>query len=322
MAINKFLNLNNSSKIPCIGIGTWLASEEELEKALDLALEAGYRHIDAAPVYLNEIAIGRALKKWMDANKIKREDIYITTKLPPPANRPSCVEKTLRKSLNDLQLSYVDMYLIHTPFAVLETDADFKRDDHGDIIIDTTTDHIEIWKKMEEMVEFGLTKSIGISNFNKKQVQKLLDNSKIKPSNLQVELHLYFQQHDLVDFCKNNNIVLTAYSPLGSKGIEDIKKIAGVKSESIRLMDDSTVLKISQDHQKTPAQILLRWIIQRGICAIPKSTNLERLRQNINIFQFELSEAEMTTLSKLDKGIRICDFSFFQGVDKHPEFPW
>jgi len=225
MACKKFFTLNNGIKMPSIGIGTWMAPDHEIETALDLALKAGYRHIDAAPVYLNEKAIGRVLKKWIDSNQLKREDLFITTKLPPPANRPSCVEKTLRNSLEDLQLSYIDMYLIHTPFAVPETGGDFERDENGDIKVDDTTDHVEIWKKMEEMVEKGLAKSIGVSNFNKKQIQRLLDNSKIKPSNLQIELHLYFQQKELVDYCKANNINVVAYSPLGSKGIVDLKKI-------------------------------------------------------------------------------------------------
>ncbi|XP_055373739.1 aldo-keto reductase family 1 member B1 [Condylostylus longicornis] len=322
MACKKFLTLNNGLKMPSIGIGTWMAPDHEIEAALDLALKVGYRHIDAAPVYLNEKAIGRVLKKWLDSNQIKREDLFITTKLPPPANRPSCVEKTLRNSLNDLQLSYVDMYLIHTPFSVPETGGDFERDANGDIVIDPTTDHIEIWKTMEKMVELGLTKSIGISNFNKKQIQRLLDNSKTKPSNLQIELHLYFQQNELVDLCKANNIVVTAYSPLGSRGIVDLKKSAGVKCESINLIENPKVLEIAENHKKTPAQILLRWIIQRDVCAIPKSTNPERLQQNLNIWDFELSNDEMSSLSKLDKGIRVCDFSFFKGMEKHPEFPW
>lgn len=323
MACPKFLTLNNGMKMPALGIGTWRAPDNEVETALNHALEIGYRHIDCAPVYLNEKTIGRVLNKWLTSNKVKREDLFIVTKLPIYGNRASCVEKCLRKSLNDLQLSYVDLYLIHVPFGVPETDdGNFARDENDDIIFDKDINHVATWKKMEEMVNLGLTKSIGISNFNKRQVQRILDNSVIKPACLQIELHIYFQQNELVEFCKQNNIVVTAYSPLGSKGIANLNKMAGVERDLPDLMDNPTVIKIAKNHNKTSAQILLRWIIERDISTIPKSTNPERLRQNIDIFDFSLNQNEMEELSKLDKGIRICDFSMFKGIQKHPEFPW
>lgn len=138
----------NGDKMPALGIGTWRAPDEEVELALNEALEAGYRHIDAAPVYLNEKTIGKVLKEWLDSGKVKREELFITTKLPPPANRAACVEKYLKRSLADLQLDYVDLYLIHVPFCVPEHDGPFLLHDDGNIILEDT-DHVETWKVIQ-----------------------------------------------------------------------------------------------------------------------------------------------------------------------------
>ncbi|EDV90673.1 1,5-anhydro-D-fructose reductase [Drosophila grimshawi] len=321
MACTKFLTLNNGEKMPVIGIGTWQASDEEIETAVDLALEAGYRHIDTAPVYGNEKAIGRVLKRWLDEGKVKREDLYIVTKLPPIANRPHEVEPTIRASLSDLQLDYVDMYLIHTPFTVfINEDGSFQFDAEGRVKVDKSTNHIATWAEMEKLVESGLAKSIGVSNFSKEQVARLLNNCKIRPANNQIEHHVYLQQRDLVDYCKAENVAITAYSPLGSKGIAKFNEAAGLVRELPDLMDIEEVKEIATAHGKTPAQVLLRWIIDNDLVAIPKSTNAVRLKQNLDVFDFELSAEEVEKLSAMDKNIRICDFSFFRGVEQHPEF--
>lgn len=323
MACDKFLTFNNGIKMPALGIGTWQAPENEVEDALNLALEAGYRHIDCAPVYMNEKVIGRVLKSWIDAGKLTREELFITTKLPPPALKAEMVESLLTKSLEDLQLSYVDLYLIHTPFGVIFDPAkgEFLKDEGG-VAIDASTDHLAIWKSMEAVLEKGLTKSIGVSNFNSKQIQRILDNCKIPPANLQIEHHVYLQQKDLIEFCKAKGITVTAYAPLGSKGIATLNKAAGLERELPDLMDIEEVKNIAAAHGKTPAQILLRWIIERGLSAIPKSTNPQRLKQNLDIFDFSLTPAEVERMNALDANIRVCDFSFFKGVERHPEFPF
>jgi len=175
---------------------------------------------------------------------------------------------------------------------------------------------------MEELVENDLAKSIGISNFNQPQIERLLKNCSIPPANLQIEHHIYLQQRDLVNYCKEQGITVTAYSPLGSKGIAALNKMAGIERELPDLMDVTEVKQIAETHGKSPAQVLLRWILECGIAAIPKSTNPKRLRDNLNIFDFTLSEEEIETLCGLDANIRICDFKFFAGVNKHPEFPF
>ncbi|XP_015109232.1 aldo-keto reductase family 1 member A1 [Diachasma alloeum] len=316
------IELTAGRKMPALGFGTWHASEEEITKAMEEALEAGYRHIDCAPVYLNEAAIGRVLKRWMDAGRVTREELFIVTKLPPTGNRPGGPEKFLKKSLKDLQLEYVDLYLVHTPFAFEEVgDELHPTDEEGNFRMDNSTDHIKVWADMEAEVAAGRAKAIGLSNFNIKQIKRVLDHAKVPVANLQIELHAYFQQNDLVKFCKSKGIAVTAYSPLGSRGFV---KLMGKTEVIPTIMDNSTILRISEKHEKTPAQIALRFIIQRGIAAIPKSTNGDRMRKNIDIFDFELDEDDMEALRALDQSSngRVCDFSFIKGACSHPEFPF
>lgn len=210
------------------------APDKEIEDALELALEAGYRHIDCAPVYMNEPAVGRVLRRWLDSGRLTRDELFVCTKLPVTGNRAADVEKCLRASLGDLQLDYVDMFLIHVPFGLPPmAGGDFQRHASGDLVLDPDTDHVAVWRRLEEMVALGLCRSIGVSNFNRRQLQRLLDATgaagTIRPANLQIECHIYLQQHELVDFCRANGVVVTAYSPLGSKGIEALNKMAGIE---------------------------------------------------------------------------------------------
>ncbi|XP_062535919.1 1,5-anhydro-D-fructose reductase [Armigeres subalbatus] len=316
MACTLDITFENGTKMPALGFGTWRASDEEVEKALNEALEAGYRHIDTAPVYLNEKTIGKVLKQWIDAGKVTRDELFIVTKLPPHGIRASSVEKFLKKSLNDLQLEYVDLYHVHVPFTLPEVNGPFLVE-NGLIVLETTTDHVALWKAMEAVYEAGLARNIGLSNFNQRQIQRILDNCQIKPANLQIENHIYLQQPELVKFAKANGITVTAYSPLGSKGIE---KLLG--REVPDLLDNPVVKEIAEKLGKTPAQVLLRHLLQRGISTIPKSTNPKRLRDNIDLFTFDIEDSDMVRLNELDQNIRICDFGFFPGVTKHPEFPF
>ncbi|XP_011685682.1 PREDICTED: 1,5-anhydro-D-fructose reductase [Wasmannia auropunctata] len=316
------LSLPTGKRMPILGFGTWNASGDELETALNAALEAGYRHIDTATVYENEKIIGNVLKKWLDSGRIKRSDLFIVTKVPPSGNRPEGVEKWIERSLSNLQLDYVDLYLVHTPFAFQDAGEEFHPvDEKGEFKIDITTDHLQIWRKMEEQVYEGRAKAIGLSNFNVEQIKKIQKNAKIPISNLQVELHVNFQQKELVKFCQDNDISVTAYAPLGTRGF--INKIG--KGDVVPdLLQNFTVLEIAEKYEKTPAQILLKHIIQRGIAAIPKSVNASRIKENIELFDWELEAEDFDKLNDLDMGesARICDFSFFKGVLKHPEFPF
>ncbi|XP_030759409.1 1,5-anhydro-D-fructose reductase-like [Sitophilus oryzae] len=312
-----------SLPMPILGYGTWQATDQELEAAVESALQAGYRHIDTAHVYENEKVIGTVLKRWINSGKLKRDELFLVTKLPPGGMRPEGVKKYIKRSLDLLQVDYVDLYLVHTPFAFNDVEGElhpFKPD--GSIDLDVNTDHIAIWKAMEEQVDKGLTKAIGVSNFNLSQIQRILNNSRIKPCSLQVELHAYNQQKELVDFCKKNSMVVTAYSPLGNPGLSNFLTKFGKTVELPNIMKNPTVNELAKKYGKTPAQILLKHTVQRGVCVIPKSTNPERLRQNIDIFGFELDKADMEAMDGLDQGVRLLDFTLFKGIKDHPEYPF
>ncbi|XP_076765073.1 aldo-keto reductase family 1 member A1 isoform X2 [Xylocopa sonorina] len=321
------VQLLSGYKMPTVGLGTWQAKPEEIEKAVTSALEAGYRHIDTAFNYNNEEAIGAVLKKWFE-NGGKREDLFITSKLPHYGNRPSDVEKFINLSLKKLGLSYLDMYLIHMPFAFKLNEDTYTPAVHedGSFVLDLNTDPVSVWKEMEEQVRKGRTKSIGLSNFNEKQVLNVWENAQIKPSNLQIELHACLQQNSLRKFCQMHKIIVTAYSPLASPGakvhfqtkynhnIEDFPDVLG----------HPIVQKLSTEYKRSTAQILLRYLLQLGVVVIPKSSSPERIKANINLFDFALKEDEMKLLSTLDRGVhgRIFNFLFFKGVENHPQYPF
>ncbi|KAK9875414.1 hypothetical protein WA026_007807 [Henosepilachna vigintioctopunctata] len=318
------LTLNTGKKIPAIGYGTWQAAEAELEKALDAALEAGYRHIDTAAVYENEKVIGNVIKRWISNGKLKREDIFLVTKVPTYAIDPEGVREYLKKSLANLQMDYVDLYLVHTPFGIkiIEETLHSAVSSGSNVEIDYKTDLLAVWREMEKQVDAGFTKAIGISNFNKSQVKRILDNCKIRPSSLQVELHPYLQQNELVDFCKENNIVVVAYSPLGSLGLSVYIEKLGKKEDFQNVLQNPTIKAIAEKHSKTAAQVVLRFDVQRGIIPIPKSTNLERLKQNLDIFDFELDADDIQKLKKLDAHVRFFNFMIRDGMETHPEYPF
>ncbi|CAG9834821.1 unnamed protein product [Diabrotica balteata] len=316
-----FRVLEEGFKIPTIGLGTsYHEKEEVVQKAIDAALEVGYRHFDTAFFYNTEKSVGKVLNKWLSSGRIKREEIFVTTKLPFQGAHADAVETFLKKSLENLQLDYVDLYLIHFPVA-------FKYEGIDKFTPEAVeTDHISLWKKMEEQVEVGRTKFIGISNFNNSQIKKIMKIATIKPVCSQVEMHVYFQNQDHVSFCKDNNIVVIAYAPLGTPNLgqfldENLKK--AIKQP--HLLNDTIVRKIAEKHNKTPAQILLRFLIQKDVCVIPKSSNPNRIKENFQVFDFKLDSRDMNMLEQLDKGEegRIVDLAiFFPQIKENAEYPF
>jgi diketogulonate reductase-like aldo/keto reductase len=324
MASIKFFN---GYSMPLVGLGTWQASNpDELEKALDAALEAGYRHIDTAYMYQNEQVIGNVLKRWLDSGKIKREDLFVVTKLPPIGMRPQHVPHFVEKSLKALQLDYLDLYLVHLPIGLQYVDDEqIWPTKDGQILIDFETDLEAIWKAMEAQVEKGLVRSIGVSNFSISQIERIMKISKIQPANHQVELHAYFQQKALVEACKKHNITVVAYAPIGSPGRKQLYTQRGLEFTPISLLEDPVVVEIAGNHSKTPAQIVMKFLVQQNIAVIPKSTNIERLRQNIDLFDFELTAEELKRLTALDQGSEGRTFTaslFPPSIKNHKERPF
>lgn len=290
--------LNNGALIPVIGLGTW-KSASNTSFAVNHALSCGYRHIDCAAIYRNEKEVGGALKK------IKREDIFVTSKLWNTEHRRDAVKRACKASLGDLGLDYLDLYLMHWGLAIAPNKGsggrliEYRLDENGVLEIEKISVR-ETWEAMEELVDAGLVKAIGVANFTVPMLIDLLSYARIKPAVNQVELHPYLQQPELLEFCKYNNIVVAAYSPLGSPG--------NYKKKGFPLLiEDETIMEIAKAHNKSSSQVLLRWGLQRDTIVIPKSVDYDRIQENVNVFDFELSEEEMKMIEKLNKNLRFVD---------------
>ena len=285
-------------KIPKLGLGTWRSTSGEVGDAVRYAItKAGYRHIDCAKAYENETEIGSAFKSiFTSGSKISRNDIFVTSKLSNFDHRPKDVLKACKKTLSDLKLTYLDLYLMHWGIV-------FRIDSTGKQKIDPISIQ-ETWIEMEKLVRKGLVKSIGVSNFTAAMIIDLLTYAKIKPANNQVEIHPYNSQNELIDFCHSQDITVTAYSPIGGQ----------IKEGVPHLLENPVVQKIAKNHKKTPAQIVLNWNINRGVVVIPKSTKAERILENSRIFDIKLTAEEMSQINGLNINYRTCDPSNMWGI--------
>ncbi|CAH1271116.1 AKR1B10 [Branchiostoma lanceolatum] len=299
--------LSSGKTMPLLGLGTWQSTSEQVINAVKTAIDAGYRHIDTAQVYGNEKDVGQAIKEKIAEGKIKREDVFVTTKLKPNFSRPEHVREAMTQSLADLGLDYVDLYLIHSPINFKYGTDPFTYAGNPEEIYDDV-DYIDTWRGMEPLVDEGLAKSIGGSNFNSQQLERLLQNSRIKPAVNQVELHPYLAQQDLVDFCKKNNILLTAFSALGAPARP--KVFASGEEEPV-LMEDPSVVAIAKKYGKSAAQILLRYHLDRGVSVIPKSVTPSRIQANFDIMDFSLSKEDLASLGQLDRKLRYVGANLF-----------
>lgn len=312
-AIAPTMDLPDGKKIPVFGLGTWKSKPGEVKDAVLYALtEAGYRHIDCAYVYGNEKEVGEALKEAFASGDLKREDVFITSKCWNTFHSREKVTEAINISLANLGLEYLDLYLIHWPMGYKEGAGDFPTGEDGKMIY-AETDYLDTWKGMEDVHKAGLAKSIGISNFNSQQITRILDNCTVKPVMNQIEVHPYLTNEDLIKFCKEKNIAITAYSPLGSPDRP------WAKPEDPSLLEDPKVKEIAKKHNKTPAQVLLKFPLQRGLIVIPKSVTKARIAENINIFDFELSEEEMQEIASFNRNWRACGL---EDVADHKDYPF
>lgn len=284
------------------------------------ALRGGYRHIDTAWMYMCEKGVGQGIQEWVEEGG-DRKELCVVTKLPCNANRAKDVERLLDKQLASLGLDYVDLYLIHTPVGWKNTGDDltmFSVDEQGFANYDYETDLVELWAEMEKMVKKGKTKTIGLSSFNQRQIEKILQTCSIKPANNQVEVHAYFSNKDLVEYCKSKGITVCAFAPLGSPTRGKFMK----DTPPINVLEDPVIIKLSEAYKKTPGQILLRHLLQRGIAIIPKSGNPSRIKQNFSILDFDLKAEDFEKIEKLDKNLRFFDQLVFPESKQHPEYPF
>ncbi|MCA9749095.1 MAG: aldo/keto reductase [Romboutsia sp.] len=259
--VEKFMLLSNRVKIPSIGFGTYKSGDdEETAKIIKNALNLGYKMIDTASFYNNEVGIGNGIKE----SGIDRKDIFIVTKLWNDDHGYDNTIEAFNKSLNNLQVDYIDLYLIHWPNKL----------------------NAETWRAFEHLYETGKVKAIGVCNFKVEHLEELKKTAKIMPMVNQVEIHPFSTKNNIINYCKDNNIKVVAWSPI-SRG---------------RVLSNDLMIDLSQKYKKSIVQIVLRWHMQKGVIPIPKSSNENRIKENIDIFDFEISSEDMKAIDSLDEG--------------------
>lgn len=276
------------------------------------AIDLGYRHFDTAYYYQNEKQIGDAINTKMAEGLVTREDLFLTTKLWVTFHStPHLIRQCLRESLDSLQLDYVDLYLMHFPYAMRSGSelVPFKEDGAFDFADEV--DYLTVWSTMESLVDERLTKSIGVCNFNSKQLERLLGEARIKPVTNQIEVHPYLTQKTLASLCADNDIHITAYSPLSNP-------TNPFRADVPFVLDDAKVKEIAAQYDKTPAQVLIRYQIQLGNITIPKSVSKARLEENRQVFDFELSQDDITILDGLNQGGRTCVIPGSEAAKHYP----
>lgn len=318
----EFATLNDGHYMPVVGLGTFqgnydfTCNKSTVVNAVKTAVDVGYRHFDTAANYRTEDGLGEALAELFNSKLIARPDVFVTTKLWCTKHRREDVVPSLRTSLSTLGLQYVDLFLIHWPIALKPGDEMWPKDDDGKVIYaDDTIPFTETWQGMIECQKLGLARSIGVSNFNRRQLQTLFESSSVKPAVNQVEVHPFFSNARLVDFCQQNDILVTCYSPLGKPTRPWARKDEPVVAK------DATLNEIAAKYNKTASQVALRLQIQRGLGIIPKSNSVDHQRDNISIFDFNLSDEDMTEImSKCNRDFRVLQLKHLFGDSK--EYPF
>lgn len=304
------LALTSGDKMPMFGLGLWQMDTKVCADIVYNAIKCGYRMLDSAEVYNNEAETGKGIKRALDEGIVKREDLFVVSKLWCCYHRPEHVKAAVKRSLRDLGVEYLDLYLIHYPIATkyvspdvqqahwaMDRTAEKMRIEH-----DMGVTYQETWAAMEELVREGLVKNIGVSNIGVNKLYDLMKYAKIKPAILQNEMHPHLTQENQLRYARNNGIQVMAYSSFGDLS-------TGRKGQSF--MEKEELLAPAKKYGKSAGQVALRWALQRGTCVMPKSEKVSRIEENIKIFDFMLTEAEMKAISSLNKNERYLDTAVF-----------
>ncbi|KAL5006661.1 hypothetical protein ScPMuIL_015467 [Solemya velum] len=314
-SLDKFATqLPSGQVMPAVGLGTYAPKQEDDEviNAVKTAVKLGYRHLDCAALYRNERAIGHAIKQLIIEDNVKRQDLFISSKLWNTCHRADLVRPSLKKSLEDLGVKYIDLYLMHWPFSYKEGGRFYPTDEEGGLEV-SDIDYMDTWRAMEDCVDEGLVKNLGASNFSVDQLKRVVNEARIKPVNHQIEVYLHYANTELVEFCKSKNVSVTAYCPLGSPWRFNAENLSHPMA-----LEEPVVKDIAASKNKTPAQILLRFLLQRGVSVIPKSSNPVHIAENIQL-EFQLSDSEMSKLLALNKDYKL--IVGHKSVRQHKYFP-
>src|SRR6056297_104144 len=305
------LELPDGGKLPSVGLGMWKIPNVKCATVVHDAIKTGYRHLDCACDYGNEAEVGDGLAAAIADGVVTREDVWVTSKLWNTYHKAEHVRPALEKTLADLKLDYLDLYHVHflislafVPFDRRYPPGWFYDPDAASPAMNPVPVPIrETWAAMEDLVDSGLVRRIGVCNFGTSLLRDLLSDCRIRPTVLQVELHPYLTQRNLVRYAQSEGIVVTAFSPLGAKSYQPLGMAAGNES----VLDEETMMTIAGKHSRSPAQIVLRWGVQRNTAVIPKSQQKEHLKENLELFDFELSDEEMAAIDHLDRHRRFND---------------
>ncbi|XP_049632269.1 aldo-keto reductase family 1 member C15-like isoform X4 [Suncus etruscus] len=315
---SRCVRLSDGHLMPVLGLGTYASEDVPKSKSYEatkVAIDVGYRHIDSAYLYQNEEEVGAAMREKVADGTVRREDLFYTTKVWATFLQPDLVRSCLERSLKKLRLDFVDLFLIHLPVSLKPGEEILPIDGAGKVI-QVPVDLCETWEALERCKDAGLTRSIGVSNFNRRQLEMILmkPGLKYKPVCNQVECHPYLNQHKLLDFCKSKDIVLVAYSALGSH-----RDPRCVPKDSPYLLEDPVLKAIAKKYKRSPGQVALRYQLQRGVVVLAKSFNEKRIQENFQVFDFDLTLEDMKSIDEINRDFRY--FNMDLGIG-HPNYPF
>ncbi len=317
--------LSSGDRLPQVGLGFWKVNKDRCPSLIQEAIEIGYRHLDCASDYGNEAEVGNGIAAVLSAGDCKREELWVTSKLWNTYHRPEHVRQACERSLADLQVEYLDLYLIHFPISLAFVPFEarypagwlYDPDAPQPAMKTDPTPIVETWRAMESLQRDGLVKNVGVCNFGVSLLRDLSYCAEIPPAVLQVESHPHLTQEKLLRHCRESGIAFTAFSPLGAESYYEL----GMADRADSLLRSKHIASIGESHGKSPAQVLLRWGIQRGGSIVPKTSSKDRLVENFAIFDFELSVDEMNVISGLNGNRRYNDPGVFCEAAFNTFFP-